>query len=109
VEEKFVRFFGGGFAVVAGDGEVDVVGDQSAFEGVDFGGDGMGDIDGVGGFPLGDSDGDGGFEGVAGGEMDVLGGFLAAVSDLGDIAEIDGFAAGCGDDDALGVLGVAEE
>ena len=111
VEEQLVRFLGGGLAVVAGDVEVDVGGDDGAFERLDAAEDVVGDVDGVGAFALGDGERDGG-QGLARGGLhhaDILGRLVAAIDDFGHVADEDGPVAEGPDDDVAHVVGGAQE
>ena len=60
MEQQFVGFFIGGFAVVAGDGDLDRRGDQVAFQGFDPVQNRLGDADGIGACAFGDGKGQGG-------------------------------------------------
>ena len=110
VEEKLVAFLGGGVTVVAGDGEVDVGGQQRAAQGVGFGEDLFDDGDGVGTGALGDADGDGGL-GVAGARtvQHVVGRLGCGVSDRGDVTQVNRFSAEDAEHDRTDVVGVVEE
>ena len=59
VEEQLVRLLGGGRAVVASDGDLDVRGDDAALDGVEAPQHLVGDDDGVGALALGNRDSDG--------------------------------------------------
>ncbi len=110
VEEELVGFFSGGVAVVAGDGELDLGGEEDAALKLDALEHGVDDIDSVGAGALGDGEGDGGAQVPAGGAVeDVVGGLGGGVGDGGDIAQVNWTAGPGADDDATDGGGVAEE
>ncbi|GIX31690.1 MAG: hypothetical protein KatS3mg124_2162 [Porticoccaceae bacterium] len=118
VQQQFVRFFRRRFAVVAGDGDLDVGRDQNAAQGLDLPQHAFGHGDGVGPGALGHGERHGRFlfgEGLARAprrsvaEQHVLAGFLRPVHDVGHVPQVDGLAAVHAHDHPADLLGVAEE
>ena len=110
VAEQIVAFFSGGVAVIAGDGDGHVGGEERPARGGDLGKDRVDDIDGVGPGALGQAESDGGLQ-VAGGTavQDIVGRFRALVGDGGHVAQIDRPVVKDPHHDGAGVGGIAQE
>ena len=115
VQQQFVGFLRGGFAVVARDGDRHVGGNDAALERLDFAQDFVRDGDGIRAGPLGDAERDGGFfaariaDWPRRSKQHILARLFRAVHDLGDFAQINRFAAIHADDHVAHVLRALQE
>src|SRR5262245_18257967 len=95
MKEQLVGFLRGGSTVMAGDGNRDVIGNDTAFERILRPQDAVGAIDGIGTWTFGDAESHGRLVDVwtpsgAVSEEDILGRLFARVLDGGGLAQVNG-------------------
>src|SRR5690606_40215207 len=93
------RLVAGGGTVVTGHQRMHAFRDMGGAQALEAGGDGGGDVGGVGARLLGDGDSDGRVAAAVGPDVPgIAGGQVGAAADLGDVGEVERAASGRADD-----------